>query len=107
MFCLVLTISRLLQTLFPLLPLTSSQTLRSFIRKTILTDIKTANAKTKNHKLNRVVQALLFGMVERGMDGDVVGDKGKARVAAAGEAKGGEAMWAVTMVKELWKKGVW
>lgn len=37
------------------------------------------------------------------MDGEVVGNKGKGK----GTEKGGEAMWAVMMVKELWKKGVW
>lgn len=96
---------RLLRTLFPLLSILTSGTLRSSIRKTILTDIKTANAKTKNHKLNRMVQALLFGMVERGMGADAEGSKvkGKGKV----EAKGGEAMWAVVLVKELWRKGIW
>lgn len=95
--------SRLLQTLLPLLPHVSSD-LRSIIRHTILTDIKTANAKTKNHRLNRVVQSLLFGMVESGMGAEVVGDKGKGK---GKEQKGGEAMWAVMMVRELWKKTVW
>lgn len=102
---------RLLQTLFPLLPLTTSPSLRSFIRRTILTDIKTANTPHKNHKLNRVVQSLLFGMVERGMSAEVVGDRGGAGAAKRlGEEKGGgagEAMWAVTFIKELWKKSVW
>ena len=51
--------------------------MRAFIRKTILSDIRTANMRSKNHKLNRAVQTMLFGMVERGMDADVVGDKGK------------------------------
>ena len=37
------------------------------------------------------------------MNAEVVGDKGKGK---AGE-KGGEAMWAVMMVRELWKKSVW
>jgi protein SDA1 len=49
-------------------------------------------------------------MVERGMDGEVTGDKGKAKEGAAGEASrlhGGEAMWAVILTKELWKKGIW
>jgi protein SDA1 len=73
------------------------------IRHTILTDIKTSNVKTKNHRLNRVVQSLLFGMVENGMMGEVVGDKGKGK----NKEQGGEAMWAVMMVRELWKKGVW
>lgn len=102
----------LLKTLFPLLPRTTSSSLRAFIRKTILTDIKTANQKSKNHKLNRAVQALLFGMVERGMDGEVVGDKGKARVQPNTNADGlvqnsQDAMWAVVLTKELWKKGIW
>ena len=96
---------RLLQTLLPLLPHVPS-VLRTFIRHTILTDLKTSNAKTKNHRLNRVVQSLLFGMVESGMQSAVVGDKGKGRKNASKE-KGGEAMWAVMMVRELWKKGVW
>lgn len=102
--------NRLLRTLFPLLPILTSSTLRSSIRKTILTDIRTANAKSKNHKLNRMVQALLFGMVERGMGGDVEGSrvKGKGKDRLLAEKKsGGEAMWAVVLVKELWKKGVW
>jgi protein SDA1 len=88
--------------------------LRSFIRKTILSDIKTANIRSKNHKLNRAVQAMLFGMVERGMEGEVVGDKGKLRASAgAGPTtdrmahNGEEAMWAVILTKELWRKGIW
>ena len=49
---------------------------------------------------------MLFGMVERGMDAEVVGDKGKAR--AQGTASAGEdAMWAVVLTKDLWKKGIW
>jgi protein SDA1 len=91
-----------LQTLLPLLPHVPSS-LRSIIRSTILTDLKTSNAKAKNHRLNRVVQSLMFGMVESGMGAEVVGDKGKGK----GKEQGGEAMWAVMMVRELWKKGVW
>ncbi|KAI0272597.1 SDA1-domain-containing protein [Gloeopeniophorella convolvens] len=108
----VITSLELLRTLFPLLPRTTSSSLRAVIRKTILTDIKTANQRTKNHKLNRAVQAMLFGMVERGMDGAVTGDKGKVRSSANAGAErlansGDEAMWAVVLTKELWKKGVW
>lgn len=101
---------RLLQTLFPLLPKTTSSSLRTNIRKTILSDIRTANLRTKNHKLNRVVQAMLFGMIERGMDAEVVGDKGKARATGktSGTANSGEeAMWAIVLTKELWRKGIW
>ncbi|KAF8894386.1 protein required for actin cytoskeleton organization and cell cycle progression [Infundibulicybe gibba] len=108
----VITSIELLKCLFPLLPRTTSPTLRSFIRKTILSDIQTANSHTKNHKLNRAVQTMLFNMVERGMDGEVVGDKGKLREsrlpAADGHAHNGEeAMWAIILTRELWRKGVW
>jgi protein SDA1 len=96
---------RLLKTLFPLLPRTTSSSLRANIRKTILSDVRTANIRTRNHKLNRAVQAMLFGMVERGMDAEVTGDKGKARANGAGQ--GDEAMWAIVLTKELWKKGIW
>ncbi|KDQ14142.1 hypothetical protein BOTBODRAFT_32930 [Botryobasidium botryosum FD-172 SS1] len=106
----VITSIELLKSLFPLLPRTTSSTLRAFIRKTILSDIRTANLRTKNHKLNRTVQVMLFGMVERGMDAEMVGDKGKLRNGNAGEAskeRGEEAIWAITLTKELWKKGIW
>jgi protein SDA1 len=42
-------------------------------------------------------------MVESGMGAEVIGDKGKGK----GKEKGGEAMWAVMMVRELWKKRIW
>ncbi|EJD54169.1 protein required for actin cytoskeleton organization and cell cycle progression [Auricularia subglabra TFB-10046 SS5] len=104
----VLSSIDLLKTLFPLLARARAAPLRSLIRQTILTDLKTANAKTKNMRLNRAVQAMLFAMLERGMDAQVVGDKGKARADAGPEGNsGGEALWAVLLTKELWKTGVW
>jgi len=98
-----------MKSLFPLLPKTTSSTLRTYIRKTILSDIKTANLKSQNHKLNRAVQAMLFSMVERRMDGQMVGDKdkGKARAGNAEPENTEEAMWAVILTKELWRKGIW
>ncbi|KAF9050794.1 hypothetical protein BDZ89DRAFT_1126332 [Hymenopellis radicata] len=107
----VISSIELLKTLFPILPRTTSSSLRSSIRKTILSDIRTANTHSINHKLNRAMQAMLFGMVERGMDGEVVGDKGKLR-ASAGQSSsvvnnGDDAMWAIVLTKELWRKGVW
>ncbi|KAF8906010.1 protein required for actin cytoskeleton organization and cell cycle progression [Gymnopilus junonius] len=102
----------LLKSLFPLLPRTSSSSLRSYIRKTILSDIKVANQKSQNHKLNRAVQAMLFIMVERGMSAEMLGDKGKMKASnghtnnCEGDSTD-EAMWAVVLTKELWKKGVW
>jgi len=95
-----------MKTLFPLLPQTPSSQLRIFIRKTILNDIKTANLRTKNHKLNNAVQAILFGMIERGLGAEFAGDKGKTKVTPAG-AGGDEAMWAIILAKELWRKGIW
>ncbi|EEB94437.1 hypothetical protein MPER_06750 [Moniliophthora perniciosa FA553] len=99
----------LLKCLFPLLPRTTSPALRSLIRKTILTDIRTANMKSKNHKLNRSIQAMMFGMVERGLEDQNFGDKGKAKeLASDNKATGGDdAMWAVILTKELWRKGIW
>lgn len=100
----------LMKTLFPLLPQTPSSNLRVFIRKTILNDIKTANLRTKNHKLNNAVQAMLFGMIERGIDGEFTGDKGKtkmANLAPENRKASEEAMWAIILAKELWRKGIW
>lgn len=55
---------------------------------------------------------MLFGMVERGMGGEVVGDKGKLRATngPSNNRESGntdEALWAVVLTKELWRKGVW
>ncbi|EJU05990.1 SDA1-domain-containing protein [Dacryopinax primogenitus] len=99
----------LLQTLFPLLSQTTSTSLRSFIRRTILLDIRTANQKAQNHKLNRSVQAMLFGMLERGMGAEMIGDKGKLRerLNEAPRRSTDEAVWAIALTKELWKRGVW
>ncbi|KAF9002001.1 protein required for actin cytoskeleton organization and cell cycle progression [Cyathus striatus] len=105
----VISSIQLLKSLFPLLPRTTSSSLRLFIRKTILSDIRTANIRTKNHKLNRAVQAMLFGMVERGAGGEIVGDKGKNRVTSTDRSvnNGEDAMWAIILTKELWRKGTW
>lgn len=56
---------------------------------------------------------MLFAMVERGMDAEVQGDKGKLRAnptsndTSPSGTKGVEALWAVLLTKELWRKGVW
>lgn len=100
--------------LFPLLSITTSPNLRSFILKTILGDIKNANLKTKNHKLNRMVQGLLFAMIERGIDHEAerlgTGVKPSRRAGGTGDHKivgAREAMWAVKIAAELWRKNVW
>lgn len=98
---------RLLKCLFPLLPRTTSSTLRAFIKKTILSDIRAANIRTKNHKLNRAVQTMLFGMVEQGMDSEVAGDRNDRSKTDRTICGGDEAMWAVILTKELWRKSIW
>ncbi|KAF9052728.1 SDA1-domain-containing protein [Panaeolus papilionaceus] len=105
----VITSVELLKSLFPLLPRTSSSTLRTYIRNQILTDIRVANMRSQNHKLNRAVQAMLFSMVEHGMSGDVQGDKGKLKMTSANPEgqNSEEAMWAIVLTKELWRKGIW
>jgi len=55
---------------------------------------------------------MLFGMVERGMSSEVVGDKGKLRTVKSpindrdGHHSDG-AMWAIVLTKELWEKKIW
>jgi protein SDA1 len=105
--------TRLLKTLFPLLLASPSSSLRSLLHHTITTDLRNANAKSKNHSLNRVVQGLLFGVVEVGMPGH--GDDANAIAltrAGYGKKEGGgkngsEALWAVRLAAELWKKKIW
>lgn len=96
----------LLKTLFPLLSITTSSSLRSFIQTTILSDIKHANAKTQNHRLNRVVQGLLFGVVEEGMKGvdGMALQAGKGRAEPKSKS---QALWAVRLAGDLWKKNIW
>lgn len=54
---------------------------------------------------------MLFSMVERGISGEVIGDKGKLRdTGPTSDIKlydGEEAMWAIILTKELWKKRIW
>ncbi|KAL7275888.1 Severe Depolymerization of Actin [Rhizina undulata] len=87
----VIPSTSLLQTLFPILTTTNSKGLRSQIYTTIISDLRSSNAKTKNHKLNKTIQAVLFGLVEAGMD----------------DAASTQGLWAVKLTRELWKRGVW
>ncbi|BGO98665.1 hypothetical protein RTG_00963 [Rhodotorula toruloides ATCC 204091] len=105
----------LLKTLFPLLSITTSPNLRTFILKTIIGDIKNANMKSRNNKLNTMVQGLLMAMIERGIaaEQELVGTGIKASRRGASTGKDGkvvggrEAMWAVKIASELWRKNVW
>ncbi|WFD35257.1 Severe Depolymerization of Actin [Malassezia cuniculi] len=101
----VITSEDLLRTLFPLLALTSSSELRQLVLHTIIEDIKNANHGSKNPRLNRMVQGLLFGMVERGMPGE--GEPVVLRRADT-EVKGrSEARWAVRIAAEMWQRRIW
>ncbi|KAK6539918.1 Severe Depolymerization of Actin [Orbilia ellipsospora] len=87
----VIPSTALLQTLFPVLTTTHSKQLRTQLYQSIVSDIRNANAKTKNHKLNKTVQGVLFNVVEAGKDSPdaVVG------------------LWAVKVTRELWRRNIW
>lgn len=87
----VIPSTTLLQTLFPVLTTTQSKALRSQIYTTVVSDIRNANSKTRNHRLNKTVQTVLFGLVEAGKD-DPMSTSG---------------LWAVKLTRELWKRRVW
>ncbi|EPE07654.1 sda1 domain-containing protein [Ophiostoma piceae UAMH 11346] len=76
------------QTLFPILVHTPSKTLRTLLFKRILSDLRNVNSRTKNHKLNRTVQTVLFNLV--------TSDRTSARP-----------IWAVKLTRELWTRQVW
>lgn len=70
---------------------------------TIVQDLKHANQKSKNPRLNRMVQGLLFGMVERGMD-----EAPTVLKRADAELKGRtEALWAVRIAADMWRRRIW
>ncbi|PKI84011.1 Severe Depolymerization of Actin [Malassezia vespertilionis] len=97
----------LLRTLFPLLSLVSSSELRTAILSTIVQNLKQANRKTKDVRLNRMVQGLLFGMVERGMS-DAEGNVPAVLRPGEAELKGrSEALWAVRIAAEMWRRRIW
>lgn len=102
----VITSETLLKTLFPLLSRTTSSEMRTSILHAIVQDLKQANQKSKDPRLNRMVQGLLFGMVERGMPSD--GGAGTVLRRADAELKGRtEALWAVRVAAEMWRRRIW
>ncbi|KAK6346375.1 Severe Depolymerization of Actin [Orbilia blumenaviensis] len=87
----VIPSTALLQTLFPILTTTNSKQLRSQLYHSIVSDIRNANAKTKNHRLNKTVQGVLFSVVEAG--------KGSPDAVVG--------LWAVKVTRELWRRNIW
>jgi protein SDA1 len=78
----------LLNTLWPLLISTPSKTLRALLFQKILSDLRNSNAKTTNHKLNRMMQTTCYNLVAS----DPASPKG---------------IWAVKLSREMWKRQIW
>lgn len=83
-----LTVDRLLDTFLPILISTPSKRLRTLVFQKILSDLRTSNSNTKNHRLNRTVQNLLHELIIR----DRASSKG---------------LWAVKITRDLWKRQIW
>ncbi|KAJ6160403.1 hypothetical protein N7470_003799 [Penicillium chermesinum] len=80
--------STLLHTLFPILISTPSKTLRALLFQKILSDIRSSNAKSTNHKLNRTMQTVLFNLV-------------------TSDRTSSKPLWAIKITRELWKRQIW
>nr|POE86527.1 protein sda1 [Quercus suber] len=78
----------LLNTLWPLLISTPSKSLRALLYQKIVSDLRTSNSKTTNHKLNRSMQSICYNLIAS----DPASPKG---------------IWAVKLTRELWKRQVW
>lgn len=77
-----------MNTLFPLLVSTPSKSLRALLFQKILSDLRTANARATNHKLNRTIQTVLYNLI-------------------TSEPASQKGIWAVKITRELWKKQIW
>ncbi|KAE8441168.1 hypothetical protein EG329_005797 [Mollisiaceae sp. DMI_Dod_QoI] len=78
----------LLNTLFPILVQTPSKTLRTLLFQKILSDLRTSNSKSINHRLNKTIQTALFNLL--------TSDRASAK-----------GIWAVKITRELWKRQIW
>lgn len=84
----VIDSTALLNTLWPLLVSTPSKALRTLLFQKIVSDLRTSNAKSTNHKLNRSIQTVCYNLI----------------AATPSSPKG---LWAVKLTRELWKRQVW
>lgn len=91
----VISAESLIQTIFPLLTAYSSanstagahaKALRRQVYSTLVSLLKAVNTGTKNQKLNRSTQALLFNLLEQ---------------------RDSQGLWATKLNRELWRRGVW
>ena len=80
--------SILLHTFFPILTATHSKSLRTLLYQKITSDLRTSNANSTNHRLNRTIQSVLYNL----LSSDRASPKG---------------LWAVKITRELWKRQIW
>lgn len=78
----------ILQTFFPILTTTPSKTLRALLLQRIVSDLRTSNSKTTNHKLNRTIQTVLHNLV-------------------TSDRSSSKALWAVKITREMWRRQIW
>lgn len=67
---------------------TPSKSLRALLYQKIVSDLRSSNSKTTNHKLNRSFQADLFNLV-------------------TSDRSSRKALWAVRITRELWRRQIW
>lgn len=106
----ILKCLRLLACYFPLLARTKSSSLKKFLQDVILSDIQVANLKAKSHNLNRMVQSMLFQIIERGMEsrGNEKKQSSHSKIVDDNQKLADDAaIWAITLVRDLWRKGIW
>jgi protein SDA1 len=84
----VIDSAELLNILFPILVSTPSKTLRTLLYQKIVSDLRTSNSKSINHRLNRTIQTALYNL----LTSDRASQKG---------------IWAVKITRELWKRQIW
>ncbi|KAI0393249.1 SDA1-domain-containing protein [Xylariaceae sp. FL0594] len=77
----------LLPIFWSLLISTPSKSLRALLYQKIISDVREMNTKAKNHKVNRALQQALYNLVM---------DKSTPK-----------ALWAVKVVRDLWRRRVW
>lgn len=93
----IVTAESLIQTIFPLLSAYSNSSaasvsgqhikaLRHQIYSTLISLLKSVNTSSKNQKLNRSTQALLFNLLEQ---------------------RDAQGLWATKLTRELWRRGIW
>lgn len=98
----------LFDVLFPVLANTTSSAshapLRSYLRHTILNDLKTANATNNNAvKLNKAVQAMLFKI----LDAASAADLGPSGSLPNNSPLTAQASYAVQLASHCWRKHIW